>query len=277
MLFDENCLQSSFKSVVNKPSPYIIPDSKTLRLLPNDKRSIDILTKMYHEILAPAFPIDEEREALSELIDKLNGNNPHIKLFVTIVGNDLNDEAKEPKIKCFSIHYYYTEFNVVLLGYIATAPEFRGQGIAPNLISQEHLMIDEYSRSIGKKLNGYFVECNDPEKVKPEEDTFDPTKRLQTYLSWGAKIIPFDYIQPPLNKHVKACNGLKLLAYPHPISGQRPSKNALKNFILGIYNEQEPYSGIKAEEDPDYHKMIRQIDSLLPIQNTLPKSKLAMD
>ncbi|MBI3440342.1 MAG: hypothetical protein HY052_00785 [Proteobacteria bacterium] len=223
--------------------------------------SIDLLAKAYKDVYEPAFPIAEERETMSSLLSGLDGTDSGLgNIVIAIISDNIN--TTDPAIKGIVVGYYYHKEDVGLLAYTATAPEYRNQGlghIQVEILGQAFLRM---AKKNGGKLGGYFLECNDPLKVKPEEDSFDPATRIKIFQKWGAKIMPIDYVQPPLEAGAKKCTSLKLLAYPHPETGKYPTLEAIKGFVRGIYTALIRYSGIFLQADPDYVRMMQQIDAL---------------
>ena len=227
---------------------------------PDNPKSLALLTKSYKEVYEAAFPIEEERESLDAWLKSLKGENPNVNITISILGEDL--DKPKPVLKAMSIGYYYHDQNVGLLGYLVTAPEFRGHGLGRTLNEANNHALMQSADNIDKKLGGIFLECNDPAKISPEEDVMDPAKRIDIYKKWGAIVLPVDYVQPPLTRESRKCDSLKLLAYPHPETGEYPTPDEIKAFINGIYSELAKHNGSTPQKDPDYIKIMAQIDAM---------------
>jgi hypothetical protein len=171
-------------------------------------------------------------------------------------------DTKAPSLKGIVIGYYYHKQDVGLLAYTATSPEYRNQGLGRIQVDVLGEALLTMAKSHGGTLAGYFLECNDPEKVKPEEDSFDPAARIKLFQKWGARVMPIDYIQPPLEAGADKWSKFKLLAYPHPETRQYPTLAGLKAFIKGIYGACAKYYGSLPAQNPDYIKIMQQIDTL---------------
>lgn len=115
----------------------------------------------------------------------------------------------------------------------------------------------------GQKLKGIFLECNDPAKVKPEEDSIDPATRIKIFQKWGARVIPINYVQPALEKGGAKFDKFMLMSYPHPKTGRHPSTAAVSSFITGIYQACADHSGgPKPADDPDYVRIIAELQAM---------------
>jgi len=227
---------------------------------PHNSRSLELLSKAYKDIYEPAFPMEEERESLESWLDTLRGGNPVVKIVIAIVGEKIDTET--PVIKGISVGCYYNEEDVGLLAYNAIAPEFRNEGLGRVMVEARKQALLGMAKKNGNPLKGVFIECNDPDKVTPEEDCMDPALRLKIFQKWGAKVMPIDYVQPALTKESEKCEKLKLLAYPHPESGEYPAPDGIKGFVNGIYNELARHNGSTPSEDPDRIRIMAQIDAL---------------
>lgn len=226
----------------------------------NSYESLALLSTAYTNVYEPAFPIDTERESLDTFLGNLAGKNPNVNIVIAIVGDDLGMPCSV--IKGLSVGYYYNKEDVGLMAYNAIAPEARNQGLGYVMVEARKQALFDLAKIKGGTLKGVFLECNDPEKVKPEEDSFDPAARLAIFQKWGAKILPVDYVQPPLAKGAESCHTLKLLAYPHPASGEYPTPEGIKGFIRGIYAELAKYSPHPPEKNPYYIRTMQQINVL---------------
>jgi GNAT superfamily N-acetyltransferase len=236
----------------------------------NNQQSLNLFFKAYKDIYEPAFPIPEERESHEEFLKSLAGESHNARIAIAIIGENM--DTKSPTLKGIVIGYYYHKEDVGLLAYTATSPEHRNQGLGRIQVDVFGQALLSLAKSNGGKLGGFFLECNDPEKVKPEEDSFDPATRIKIFQKWGARVMPVDYIQPPVAKGADNCPRLKLLAYPHPETGQYPTLNGIQAFIKGIYAACAQYYGCTPEQNPDYIKIMQQIASMRQ-DNTLPKQK----
>ncbi len=230
-------------------------------LTPQDPALMQLLSDAFDEVYAPAFPIAEECESLETWMASLSRPNSNSKIVICIITGD-KPLAQKPDIKGIVVGYYYSQEEVGLLAYTATAPQFRNAGLGRIQMDILGKAFIDIARQNGSELQGYFLECNDPAKVRSEDDSFDPTTRLKIFGHWGARIMPVDYVQPALSPDLEKCSMFKLLAYPHPTSGEYPTPGAILGFIHGIYKGCARYSGVQPEDDPDYNNMKAQLAAL---------------
>lgn len=236
----------------------------------NNRQSLDLFLRAYKDIYEPAFPIPEERETIETLLKSLAGKSRHAHIVIALLGENM--DTPDPILKGVVIGYYYYRVDAGLLAYTATSPEHRNQGLGRAQVDVLGPILLNMAKKHGGELKGYFLECNDPEKVKAEGDSLDPATRIKIFQKWGAKIMPIDYIQPPLAKDTGKCDNLKLLAYPHPETGQHPTLDGIQAFITGIYAACAQYYGCLPGENPDYTKIMQQIADLRK-DNPAPKQK----
>jgi hypothetical protein len=159
------------------------------------------------------------------------------------------------------------------MAYNAVDPACQGQGLGRIMIEARKEALLQLSGSHKKELGGIFVECNDPAKIKPEDDVMDPAKRIAMFEGMGARMISIDYIQPPLAHGAEKCDTIRLLAYPHPVTGLYPSKDEIKDYLTGIYTELAKYAGCLPGQNPDFIKSMQQLDALPDDKLFLPRTQ----
>lgn len=226
----------------------------------DNPKSLALLQKAYDEVYVPAFPIDEEREDISVWLNNLKGYKPGVQIVIAIAGENLDKPAAT--LKAISVAYYYADQDAGLLAYNAVSPNAQGQGLGRTMVDARKMALVDFARAKNKPLGAVVIECNDPAKVKPEDDVMDPAVRIRMFEKWGARVVPIDYVQPPLEPGGDKCDTLKLLAYPHPVTGQYPTPAELKAYITGIYKELEANSPMPVEQNPDYIRTVKQLDAM---------------
>jgi hypothetical protein len=234
-----------------------------------NKRSLTLLAKAYEAVYVPGFPMPEEREPLEKWLTALGSRKDPGKLSISILGENL--DGPNPTLKAMAVGYYYKKHDVGLLAYLVTAPEFQGKGLGRTLNDANNGALIDFAQGNKQPLGGIFLECNDPAKIKAEDDVMDPQKRIDMYKKWGAVVLPIDYVQPPLEYGGAKCDTLKLMAYPHPVTGQYPSKTAIKGYVSGLYEELAVYAGMAPKDNPDYIRMMQQIDAMPALKAQPPK------
>jgi GNAT superfamily N-acetyltransferase len=234
--------------------------------------SLALLKQAYEDVYLPAFPFEEEREPLSLWLETLKGNGSS-SIVIAIIADEKTLHTAKPVIKGISVGYYYKEEDAGLLAYNAIVPRFRGQGLGSVMVEARKQALLELAQKHGKPLRGIFIECNDPAKISAVEDSIDPAVRIKMFEKWGARIIPINYVQPPLDFGAQKCSTLKLLAYPHPGTGAYPAPEAVEGFLHGIYAASAKYSGCPPEKNPDYRRAVKQLRRLPPAQPLFPPKK----
>lgn len=218
-----------------------------------------LLDRAYHDIYVPAFPDPDERESLEKFKRGIREEIPGVNIAVNILGENLNDKDKAV-IKGISVGYYYQNQNVGLLAYNAIAPEAREKGLGKIMVQSRINSLKNYAAAIGKKIDGVFIEVNDPQKVAPENDSMNPADRVGIFTKWGARKVPIPYVQPPVDKDSVYCDYLLLLNYP--VDGRYAPASAVEQYLRGIYREDR--LGRKPEEDAYFREMTQALRSLPP-------------
>lgn len=228
---------------------------------PNDLRSLRLLTRAYNDVYIPAFPIADERESIEAWMANYKNPVKNAEIVIIIAGENL-DNHRHAVIKGMSVGYYYPSGDAGLMAYVAIDPKYRSEGLGHVMVEARKQALLNAAKRHGKSLGGVFLECNDPTKVKPEDDSFDPATRIKIFQKWGAEIIPIDYVQPSLSVGDAKSDYMNLLAYPHPTTGKYPTPGEIHGFIYGIYKACAKYSGVLPEQDADYKAIKAQIDAM---------------
>ena len=136
------------------------------------------ITNFYNQLLLPMF-IDDEIDSLDNFISYTK-NQTKLRKFKII--------AYTCKQKfCGGIVFdYYKDINCILIEYISTLNEFRGKGIASNLIDR---ICKKY------KADYIIIEVENPQII----DTDEAKNRFLFWQNRGFKLVDFKYIQPPLD------------------------------------------------------------------------------
>lgn len=229
-----------------------------IHIVENTKASLALLEKAYNGVYLDAFPLEEERDSLEQWHNLLRGKSPHTELIIVILGNGL--DGPQPTIKALSVAEYYPAKDVGLMRYNAVAPEYRNESLGRIMVDirKEELVRAAYRR--GRPLGGIFVQCNDPAKIKPEDDSMDPALRIRIFEKYGARVEPFDCLLPPLLPGYPPCDFLKLLSYPHPVTGKYPSMDAIKDYMHAIFVNLSPAHD--PQDSLNYHRNLARISML---------------
>jgi len=169
-----------------------------------------LLKQFYDTLMVPSFGIfDDELEDLEtwiELLTKPKGASV-FNLHVLLVFEGTDKERK--RVIGGSACEYYPNSNCGLLTYFAVLPEFRQKGVGGFLVRNVLIAVDKDAKSNGKAgCNAVFLETNDAEKVKAEEDCMDPLVRHKILNKLGFRILDFTYVQPALSPTQAKCSNL---------------------------------------------------------------------
>lgn len=227
-----------------------------------DPRSVALLTTAYETIYKPAFPNPADREPLEKWIRLMKDKKADTRLLVVIAGTDLDTD--HPVIKGISTAEYYPQYDVGQMAYNAIAPAFRNEGLGHVMVDARKQALLDMAAADNAVLRGIFLDCKDPAKVKASEDSIDPAIRLKVFQKWGARVMPVDFVLPPLHLGEEPCDKVLLLAYPHPQTGEYPDREAMRDFITVTYHELADTSPCPPHLNPDYLKMMAEIDKLPP-------------
>jgi len=227
-----------------------------------------LLDEAYRDIYEPAFPIVSERESLEKFKRAINGEIDKVQIVVNILGENLED-PDHYVIKGISIGYYYEQQNVGLLAYNAISPHHREKGLGKLMVDSRIDSMKEMAKARGKELAGVFIEVNDPFKVSPAMDSMDPSKRVTIFKEWGARQVPIDYVQPPLDGADYYCEDMILMNYP--VGGKYADKKVVEDFLRAIYRDAraekiyreggETSRVQRADDDFFFKRMKKQLDA----------------
>jgi hypothetical protein len=210
-----------------------------------------LLEQAYNELLIPAFPSTDEREPLESLKARLENKPPppQPKTHVLLWGCDWQ-QANESRVNGVLIYEVYRRSNLGLITYMAVREELRGLGIGREIFRQAQ-------RRFNRDQPGscLLAEVHNPKMVIAEAETMNPIERLRFFGSLGGKLIPFQYVQPPLSHQGKKVNSFLLLAFP------RCDKllNA-KKLILFLEEFYEALSIDRPWMNPDFKSMVDELN-----------------
>lgn len=255
-------LSSEYSGLFNESSKNI----RTFPFMGHDLHVVDgksasslrLLEQAYNQVYTKAFPIEEERDSLDVWHNILQGNVTHTELVIVIAGEKLG--TSDQIIKAVSVAEYYPAADAGLLRFNAVGEDYRGQSLGRVMVEARKNALLDTSKSRGLPLGGIFTHCNDPAKIKPEQDVMDPATRIKIFESYGAKKMPFDCLLPPLLPGYPPCDFLQLLCYPHPTTNAYPAKDATKRYMHAIYINLDESQA--PEKNPDYIEVLKRIDNM---------------
>lgn len=222
----------------------------------DDDLALALMRRAYHDIYVPAFPIEDERESLEKIESRLKKPVNGVERVILLAGKHL-DDAQKAEVYGISIAYYYGSHQAGLLAYNAIDPKYQQMGLGRLMVTGRIEGLQQLAAKNGQTLKSVMIEVNDPAKIKPEDDSMDPAKRVALFEKWGARQIPVPYAQPALAPGLEKCDTLLLMAYPQ--NGQYPDAAGVGAFVAGIYaaNNNGP---VDYKDDPDFKATLRALE-----------------
>ncbi len=158
---------------------------------------LDRLSRFYGELYMAGFPDPDERESLANMKRYLKlrrdgwygPNNYHIILALDgdqTVGASVSDYLATP--------------NCGIIEFLLVAEALWGTGIGRQLHGATIAAFDADARRIGRNgVDAIVIELNDPFRVAPQDDNYDPFERAMIWDRWGYGRLSFPYVQPALS------------------------------------------------------------------------------
>jgi GNAT superfamily N-acetyltransferase len=152
-----------------------------IRIFDQDSpRAAELLRELHDGVLRPSFRPDEY---VSPAVIKPDGKPALIAC------------ADDGQVIGGALGYVYPLSGVLLLGYLAVRPGFRGQGVGGVLMTalrKRWLEPDTLA----------VLEMDDPRYHAPHPDHGDPEARLRFYGAAGVRLLAIPYFQPRLGSHL---------------------------------------------------------------------------
>ena len=221
-----------------------------------DALALRLMRRAYHDIYVPAFPIEDERESLEKIESRLKKPVNGVERVILLAGKHL-DDAEKAEVYGISIAYYYGSHQAGLLAYNAIDPKYQQMGLGRLMVKGRIEGLQQLAAKNGQTLQSVMIEVNDPAKIKPEDDSMDPAKRVALFEKWGARQIPVPYVQPPLAPGLEKCDTLLLMAYPQ--NGKYPDAKGVGAFVAGIYAAHN-HGPVDYKDDPDFKATLRALE-----------------
>jgi GNAT superfamily N-acetyltransferase len=155
---------------------------------PVDLRSSaeNLVRRVYHELLVPAFPADELDPELTFMEDVASGDALTLALF---------DEDGDP----VALIAGYPYADVLLIGYLVTRPSLRSRGLGSRLLK---LGVERWCDS--GRYAFAVAEIDDP----AARGGADAYRRLKFYRRNGARLVDRPYLAPRLGPDLTRAHGM---------------------------------------------------------------------
>lgn len=219
-----------------------------------------LLEQAYRNVYLPAFPLPEEQEDPEIWTPRLLDPDGNPRLCFLVAGTRLDDPARRT-VQGLLVAEYYVVSRCVLISYVATHPDARGQGLARRLFDALGERIDAGRLSRGQAVQAVFAEVHDPAQNGSGDDVLDPNLRLCIMAKLGGQRVPVDYLQPPLGPDRQAAGGLWLIAFPGMAHHQASALTVerVRRFLVEFYRE---LGSDAPEADPLYAATFASVDAL---------------
>jgi GNAT superfamily N-acetyltransferase len=184
----------------------------TVRDLTDAAGDRDRFVRFYGELYTASFPDADERESLENMLRFLElkregwygPNGYHIALM-------LDGES----VVAASVSDYFDDPNCGVIEFILVDAQARGRGLGRRMHEATLALLQADARSSGRAgLDFMFIELNDPFRVPPADDNFDPFERAMLWDRWGYGRLCFPYVQPALSERQRPVDCLLLAAKP---------------------------------------------------------------
>lgn len=202
----------------------------------NDLTSYDKELIKFKNLYLLGFPLKDEREPFNHIIDRIKDNAYPWTSIRLVIDDD--------KVVGWIIIDHYSDINTLHPIYMVVDKEYRKQWIWTYLLQNCTNWYDN--------IDHIYIECENPEKVKNEGITIDPSKRLKMYENLWFEIVPINYVQPPLGKW-KWFDRNQLLLH----KWKKLDKQNLKDFQYRFYR------CLKYEHSDELTKIFNEIDNII--------------
>lgn len=196
-----------------------------------------LLTKAYRDVYAPVFPVGKGGETLESWQSYLSNPQNPLEYRIIVAGENLTSEGNNPVIKGMVASIYYSVSDTALLAYLAVDRQYRQEGLGRKLTQLQAEFLKAAAHEHGKDLDGWFLACDDPAELPIGFDNYNSQKLVDKYVSWGLKVLPFQYMQPDFEPGAPKVADYILLSGPDPVTGQHGNTNAVLSFLESIYKE----------------------------------------
>jgi GNAT superfamily N-acetyltransferase len=238
------------------------------RDISDEPEELDRLSRFYDELYVAGFPDPDERESLANMKRYLQlrregwygPNSYHIILALDgdrTVGASVSDYLATP--------------NCGVIEFLLVAQALWGTGIGRQLHSATIAALDVDARRVGRNgVDGIVIELNDPFRVAPQDDNFDPFERAMIWDRWGYGRLCFPYVQPALSADQEPVSCLLLGMKPiSPVLKRQVPPSTVCDVVAGYMRWAMRID--EPELDPTFVTM-RQFLSQLPAVRIEPLS-----
>lgn len=196
----------------------------------------DLLETAYKDLYVHTFPVEKGGEALGKWLKCLTDTKSEYDYRIVIAGSHLRN-CQRPVVKGICVGTYYKSTDTGMLSYIVVDPACRSEELGKRLTALQGRTLLSAAKEHGNPLRGWFLECNDPEKVPDTKDGYGAHRRLEKYESWGGKVVPLLYRVPDVSSSSRKTDKLLLISFPHPGTHMHPGRSTVVDFLHSVYKD----------------------------------------
>ncbi|GHU68430.1 hypothetical protein AGMMS49983_21060 [Clostridia bacterium] len=225
-------------------------DLEYIEVHKDQKESIDLLIRFYHELFVPSFPNENERESLENILYYIenSSNDFNDLLSRTLIFTDV-----ENRVVAGIIFDYFEEIRAYAIEFIVVDKNFQGKGIASKVNELAVSMITEQYK---KELEWLVIEIENPKKVTNGDFSY-----LYFWKKQHMKLVDFEYIQPALSGNKEPVTTLLLCVKNLRNNSVRTIHKKLIERFVDLYAKHA--IGIaRPDLDPTVSAMCRQLRAI---------------
>ena len=191
------------------------------------------INQFENEIYKPAFPDENEREDIKDILSRLKRTKDEPQSFIVLAleGNTVMGGL---------VADWYNKCKSLEIIYIALRREYCGhkEKYGKKLYYSSLAIIKDAINKQNEQVKYVYAEVEDPFKDIKSNGFTDPIIRLRFFASLGAKRIPIEYVQPPLKESGEYARNLFLISIPISKSDKEEMKilpRDLGDFLSDFY------------------------------------------
>lgn len=231
----------------------------------NAERNAKLLERFSTEIYLPAFPNKNEREPFEIITSRLSSG----ALITACPSTYIILALDEDRLLGGAIYDWYPHCKAAELIYLAVNQKFRRCGIGRTIMIEGSELLRDLIVKDGGEIHHLYFETHIP-TYSDEPDSINPAERVRSFAQWGARLIPINYIQPPLTKNCAAIKHLMLALLP--LKGHKQDNISASDLCFFL---KEFYRGLDAEDSPYLKQMLQQIAIKAGRKNTIALEQLS--
>lgn len=210
-----------------------------------EKRSI--LEDFGQGLYQKAFPDPDEREPFEKILARVETARPDEPVTIAVIAEESG------RTVAGLVTDWYPVCNSLEVIYIAVDPAARRSGLGKEILMEGTRTILDSLSGEDRRINVFF-ETENPMAVNAVDSPIDPVGRLSFFNKCGAKRVPIDYVQPPLDDSTGWDSNMFLMMLPElSYAKESITIDELSAFL------HEFYKGLGALGTKEYDELIRNV------------------